>query len=246
LVFVTEFVLALTGFFAGLIDSIAGGGGLITFPVLSHYLELGPHTIGTNKVIGTIAASVAFLVYRRSHALSLKRGAGFLATIMLGAYLGSVASLLVPREFFRWLLVAMSPLILLLVWSRQLWLRSASGPAAAFSVATLVTGLANGFYEGFFGPGGGTFMLLSLLWVARLPFFEALLLSKLANMVSSGVSGASYAVGGYVHWSIGFNMAAGSVCGALVGSYFASKHAERIAKPILTVVVFLLVASMLR
>lgn len=239
-------ILAITGFFAGLIDSIAGGGGLITFPVLSHYLEIGPHTIGTNKVVGTIAAFVAFLVYRRLHPLSIQRGIGFLATIMLGAYLGSSASPYVPREIFKWLLVCMSPLILLLVWSKQLWLRAASGPAHAYGLATLLTGVANGFYEGFFGPGGGTFMLLSLLWVARLPFFEALLLSKLANVVSSGVSGTNYALGGYVHWTVGLTMAAGSVCGALLGSHFASKHAERIAKPILTVVVFLLVASMLR
>ena len=72
-----ELLLLFAGLVAGSIDSIAGGGGLITLPVLTSILEPGPHAIGTNKIVGTLGALIAFIVYLRRHPLNLKRGLSF-------------------------------------------------------------------------------------------------------------------------------------------------------------------------
>jgi hypothetical protein len=109
-----------------------------------------------------------------------------------------------------------------------------------------VTGAVVGFYDGFFGPGGGTFMLLGLLWAAKLSLFEALLLSKLANTISAGVSLVSYSYQGFVHPREGIWMALGMILGGFMGARFASKQAEKVVRPVLTGVVILLLAIQLK
>lgn len=240
----------ITGFIAGCIDSIAGGGGLITLPVLSSVLEPGAHAIGTNKIVGTSGALIAFLVYLRKHPLNLKKGFAFLVAIGVGSFIGSLCSPLLPKIYFRYLLIGACPLVLWFLWNKQMFLHEAqehgkhlTGKALGVLIAT---GTAVGFYDGFFGPGGGTFMLLGLLWAAKLPLFEALLLSKLANTVSAGVSLVSYGVQGYVHPKQGLMMAAGMIAGGFLGARFASHRAEKIVRPVLAGVVILLLAVQLR
>ena len=110
----------------------------------------------------------------------------------------------------------------------------------------MIAGIAVGFYDGFFGPGGGTFMLLGLLWGVRLPLLEALLLSKLANTVSAGVSLVSYGIQGYVHPRYGIVMAIGMTVGGFMGAQLASKRAEKVVRPVLALVVVLLLVVQVR
>jgi uncharacterized membrane protein YfcA len=236
----TQLLLVFSGLVAGTIDSIAGGGGLITLPTLSSVLEPGAHAIGTNKIVGTMGALIAFLVYLRKQPLHLKKGIAFIAAIGVGSLIGSLCSPLVPKLYFRYFLIAACPLILWVLWNKQLFIQEVKHHAARslpvlFGVGTLV-----GFYDGFFGPGGGTFMLLGLLWAVRLPLFEALLLSKLANTVSAGVSLVSYGIQGYVHVVPGVVMAIGMTAGGFMGARLASKQAEKVVRPVLALVVVLL------
>ncbi len=245
-----EFLLTITGFVAGCIDSIAGGGGLITLPVLSSVLEPGAHAIGTNKIVGTSGALIAFLVYLRKHPLHLKKGFAFLLAIGLGSFLGSLCSPLIPKLYFRYILIGACPLVLWFLWNKKMFLHEAEVHGIHVSKRDLgilfFTGLVVGFYDGFFGPGGGTFMLLGLLWAAKLPLFEALLLSKLANTISAGVSLISYGVQGYVHPRQGLIMASGMIAGGFLGARFATHRAEKIVRPVLAGVVILLLMIQLR
>jgi len=246
----TEIILSIAGFIAGCIDSIAGGGGLITLPVLSSVLEPGAHAIGTNKIVGTSGALIAFLVYLKKHPLNLKKGMLFLSAIGIGSFLGSLCSPLVPKIYFRYLLVAICPVVLWFMMNKNIFIQEAKehgshmGKKAIF--ALFVTGSLVGFYDGFFGPGGGTFMLLGLLWAAKLSLFEALLLSKLANTVSAGVSLVSYSYQGYVHVEQGLWMAMGMIVGGFLGARFASQRAEKVVRPVLAGVVILLLLVQLK
>jgi uncharacterized membrane protein YfcA len=236
--------LPLFGIFAGFIDSIAGGGGLITLPVLSWAIEAGPHAIGSNKIVGTVGALTALLVYLRNHAFPWKKSLGFMLGIVLGSYAGSLLSPLLNKKLFNWVLLCVSPFILMLVWKRDALVREIqSHPRGRrsdvwkFHGKIFLSGLLCGIYDGGFGPGGGTFMLLALIYANRLPLFQALVLSKLANTLSAGTSLLSYAAQGYVHWREGSLVAGGMLIGAFMGSSLASKRAERIVRPMLLIVV---------
>ena len=242
----SDLFLVFAGFVAGVIDSIAGGGGLITLPSLSTLLEPGPHAIGTNKIVGTAGALMAFLVYLRKHPLHLKKGLSFIVAVGVGSVLGSLCSPLVPRLYFRYFLIAACPLILFVLWNKQGLMKEVRDQARVSFGALVSTGVAVGFYDGFFGPGGGTFMLIGLLAGARMSLFEALLLSKLANTLSAAVSLTSYGIQGFVHTRFGLIMAIGMTAGSFMGARLASKKAEQVVRPVLVFVVLLLMAVQIR
>jgi uncharacterized membrane protein YfcA len=241
-----DLFLVFTGMIAGVIDSIAGGGGLITLPAFASLLEPGPHAIGTNKIVGTAGALMAFLVYLRKQPLHLKKGLSFILAVGAGSLLGSLASPLVPKLYFRFLLIGACPLVLFVVWNKQVFLEGAKEQAGKGLRVLGIAGILVGFYDGFFGPGGGTFMLIALLWGVRLSLFEALLLSKLANALSAAVSLASYGFQGYVHVRPGVTMALGMLAGSFMGARLATRKAEGAVRPVLVLVVLLLMAVQIR
>ena len=244
--FNTEIFLVVAGLIAGTIDSIAGGGGLITLPVLSQILEPGAHAIGTNKIVGTLGALIAFLVYLQKQPLNLKKGLSFILAVGLGSLIGSILSPHVPKIYFRYFLIAACPLVLYVLLNKQLFIQEVKGHFPRSVRSLVAAGVAVGFYDGFFGPGGGTFMLLGLLWGVRLPLFEALLLSKLANTLSAGISLVSYGIQGYVHVKYGLIMGLGMTFGGFMGARFASNRAEKVVRPVLALVVVLLLLVQLK
>jgi uncharacterized membrane protein YfcA len=246
-------VLVSTGLLAGFIDSIAGGGGLINLPVLTLMLGPGAHAIGTNKISGMFAALVALLVYLRAGHLDIKRSIAFTAWVAIGAFCGSRISPFFPPWIFQWLLLITCPVILFIVWKKDLWinqeikLHGISSSLKWYHVPefrVFISGIICGLYDGAWGPGGGTFMFLSLLFFAKLPIISALAAAKLANTFSAASALTGYAISGYVHWHEGLVMAAGISAGAFIGARNATKHAARIIRPILAVVASLLLIRM--
>lgn len=249
-------LLALAGAAAGFIDSIAGGGGLITLPTLSLAVGPGADAIGTNKIVGTTGALVALLVYLRGGHMQWGKSFAFTACVGLGSALGSLMGRHIPPHVFPWLLAVSCPVILWIVWKKDLWIAKEidegkakmSGRARLLQLADpkiFFTGVAVGFYDGVWGPGGGTFMFLGLLFVARLPILTALAAAKFANTVSAAVALTSYAAGGYVHWIPGTCVAVGMALGAFFGARLASRSTANIIRPILAVVVMLLLIRLL-
>lgn len=240
-------ILFLAGGLAGFIDSIAGGGGLITVPTVALFLGMGPETIGTNKIAGTISALVALTVYSLQGHMNWKKGWKFTLCIVVGSYLGSTLNPYLPLSIFKALLLLTCPPLLWIIWKKDLWIEKEKGPLSVkrerFMIPLL--GLACGFYDGVWGPGGGTFMFLSLFFVAQLPLFTALAISKLANMLSAGVALLNFSIHGYVHWDVGLWLSTGVVLGSFLGSTLASKKAGRIIRPTLVIVVFLLCGKVL-
>ncbi|OFZ16119.1 MAG: hypothetical protein A2X86_13620 [Bdellovibrionales bacterium GWA2_49_15] len=239
-----EFLLIFAGLVAGFIDSIAGGGGLITLPVLSLYLMPGPHSIGTNKIVGTVGALTALIIYARKGHLQLGKGMSFVLLVGAGSFLGSSCAPYLPVDYFKILLIILCPLLLLVVWNKDKFIHEDLEHKITPWIF-ISTGILSGFYDGFFGPAGGTFMLLGLLYAVKLPLFVALAISKLANTLSAGVALATYASGGFVHWKVGLLMTAGMAVGAFFGAHLANKKANQIVKPVLTLIVCLLIVKLI-
>ena len=242
-------LLALAGLIAGIIDSVAGGGGLITLPSLMLVLGAGPLAVGSNKIPGLLAALSALLVYWRAGHLWVRTGAVFSFALFAGAWAGSLASPHLPHEAFKILLLVSVPLVLAVVFSRPLWMKRIQrheGHSDQLTPATaarlLVLGTAVGFYDGAWGPGGGTFMFLALLFGAKIPLLPAIATAKLANSSSAGASLLSYWRQGLVSPPEGLAVAAGSILGAALGARLAHGAAERIIRPALVIVSLLLLA----
>lgn len=234
--------LFFAGLLAGVMDAIAGGGGLITLPTLILHVGPGAHAIGSNKIPGFVAAFTALLVYARRGHLEWRAGMGFSLAISIGAFLGSQASPLFPPEAFRFLLSATVPLILGLVFFgkklRPQGTQAQHEPAVPWKV--WATGWCVGFYDGAWGPGGGTFMFLGLLWVVGMGLLPAMATAKLANSCSALFSGIGYWSVGRVRVDAGLWVAAGAVLGAWLGARLATREAERVARPALVIVAALL------
>ena len=247
--------LMLAGLLAGIVDSIAGGGGLITLPALGIFLETGPHAIGTNKIAGSTASLVALWIYARVRRPDWRSGLAFAGITAVGSVVGSRVAPLLPPSAFKILLTVSGPLVLTLVWKRDLWTRAIEKnqlPRESTPAETRrrilrlgIAGLLCGFYDGAWGPGGGTLMLLTCIFIARLPLFTALAASKLANFASAFFSLISYAQQGYVHLPAGLAVGAGIAVGAWIGARRASRDAARVIRPVLTFVVVLLMARVL-
>jgi len=239
------FLLAFFGLITGLIDSVVGGGGLISLPVLSLALMPGPHAIGTNKIVGTVGAFIALVVYTRKGHLKFKAGILFCLVCALGSFFGSSAAPLVSKTFFKILIICMCPVVLYIVFHPEKFFKDRDSSVKAHWSLFVLSALASGFYDGFFGPGGGTFMFLSLYFCTGLPLINAIAISKMANTLSAGTALVTYAHNGFVHWKEGSIMAIGMAIGSFLGANYASKNALKVVRPALAIVVVLLLIKLI-
>lgn len=227
------FVVAL---FAGTMDAIAGGGGLITVPAL---LNLGlpvPLVLGTNKFqssFGSVSASRHFV---QEKAVDLNDCRTGILMTLAGAALGSLAvqhiNSTLLADVVPWMLAAI--LIYTLVRpAAGIHEQPARMPRTAFFV---VFGLGLGFYDGFFGPGTGSFWAIALVLLLGQRFGEATATTKVMNATSNVTALALFAFGGQVNYGLGLAMAAGQVVGGRLGAGLVVTRGARFVRPIFIVV----------
>jgi uncharacterized membrane protein YfcA len=244
---ITEILLVALGLLAGFIDSIAGGGGLITVPVFSILLEAGATAIGTNKIVGMVSTGVALYVYRRGGHVKLTGNWTFAGFVGAGALAGAWCARYVPADAYKWLIAGVAPVVLWIVFRREMWVKQSiredhSQPRLLWLYGA---GLACGFYDGIAGPGGGTLMFLSLFVLARMPLITSMATAKIANLTSASVALATFAATGHVVWRTGAVMALGMAVGAACGATFAMRNATVFARFALLFVSTLLVIRLL-
>lgn len=238
-------------FIAGFIDAIAGGGGLITVPTISLIVGPGAIAIGTNKIVGFTAAATAFVVYARNGQFHLQRGIAFALAVFVGSFCGSQVGTYIPAHYFKWMMLAICPLILIMVLRKDSLL-SANSPRSLANANKIVeqdsknfwfvilAGICCGFYDGILGPGGGTIMLIALLIFAQMPLLLAIGISKFANLLSALSALGGYALHDQVNWELGIKLAVFSAAGAFIGSRLNTKRSAVLVRPILVFVVILL------
>ena len=237
--------VTLASFLAGFVNAIAGGGGLVSVPALfgvyprAHASEL----FGTNKVVmvsGTLQAAAS---YGRRVSLSWRTLLPAIAAAVLGAALGATAVTLVPNDFLRRLL----PLMLASVLA-QMFLEPDLGSVHAprhgpRAEPWLASGIAFllGLYDGFFGPGTGSFLIFLFVRVLGFDFLHAVASAKILNTATNVGAIGVFAATGNVVWHLVGPMIVANVAGSLLGTHLALRHGSRFIRPVFVTVVAVLI-----
>lgn len=225
-------LLAAVAFVAGTIDAMAGGGGLLTIPALMAAGIPPVAAIATNKLQSTIGTASAFLAFRRAGHVDLVRFAGPAAGAFAGSALGATAVQFVSPAFLAAfipvLLIAMGLYFLLAPSMGEADRHARLGPAG---LTLVVAGI--GFYDGFFGPGTGSFLTLTLVALGGLGLVRAIGNTKMLNLSTNVAGLLAMIVGGHVLWLLGLAMAAANVAGNQLGARLAIRFGGRGVRPLL-------------
>ena len=237
-------ILVAVAFLAATIDAMAGGGGLITIPALLAAGVPPVAALATNKLqssFGTCGAVVAFA--RRRH-IDLKK----FALPTLASFVGSAGGTLLVTRVDSSFLAALLPILLIamvlyFVFSPRM--SDEDKHSRLGSAALLVVTIIIGGYDGFFGPGTGSFFTTALVALFGFGLIRAVAHSKLLNFASNLASLTVFIAGGHVLWITGLAMAVGSIAGGQVGAHIAIRYGAGIARPLLIIMSFTLTAKLL-
>jgi uncharacterized membrane protein YfcA len=237
-------ILFLGGFSAGFVDSIAGGGGLISLPVLLS-VGLPPQlALGTNKLQGTFGTLSASYNYIRSGKVDLNESVAGIVFTFIGAAMGAwLIQILDPGLIKHIIPILLMAVFVYTVISKDLGFQR-SDPLMPKEWFYLVFGLALGFYDGFFGPGTGSFWTAALMVLLGYDMTRAAGATRIMNFTSNVVALVVFIMGHNVLYSAGICMAAGQIIGARIGSSLAIKKGARFIRPIFLMVVFLTITRL--
>lgn len=238
-------LLFLTGFASGLVDAIAGGGGVIALPVL---LSLGlpvSVALGTNKFQASFGSFTAAWHYVRRGLVDLRAcRQGILATLMgalLGAWVVRSIDAQVLGKLIPWLLAG---IVIYMIFRPRIG-DADRPPRLGTGTFALLFGLGLGFYDGFFGPGTGSFWTIAYVLVLGYNFSKATGYTKVMNCTSNLAALALFAAAGRVQVAAGLVMAAGQVTGARLGAGLVVKKGARFVRPVFLTMAILTIARLL-
>jgi hypothetical protein len=244
-------VLCLLVFVAGFVDSIAGGGGLISLPA---YLAVGlpPHAaLATNKFSSVLGTATAAWRYWRAGKVHVPTALLAAAGALVGSAAGARVVLWVPPAAVNTVVLVLVPAALLvLLLQERLTRRTAGGPPQAppahRGAKALLIGLLVGAWDGFFGPGTGTFLALAFHLLLRFDLLTASGNARLANLASNVGAVVVFLLDARVVFPLALYAAAAGIAGNQLGSLLALRRGERVIRPLLVVVLLLLLVEVLR
>jgi uncharacterized membrane protein YfcA len=237
--------LALGAFGAGLIDAVVGGGGLIQIPLLFSLFpkELPATIFGTNKFAAVFGTVFAARNYARRVEMPWRTTLPAAAAAFAFSYLGAVAVAWLPREFLR-------PLILVLLVGASVYtfvrkdFGSIHRPQHAGHrelVYAFIFGSTIGFYDGFFGPGTGSFLVFLFIRFFGFDFLHASAAAKVVNVATNLAALSFFVPHGFLLPAIAISMAVCNVLGSLVGTHLAFRHGNGFVRKLFLVVVSVLI-----
>lgn len=239
-------LVLLGGFGSGFMNSIVGGGGMISLPI---FLMLGlpaATALGSNKissVLGAIASSITFI--RGGH-VNLDLMKRYVPLSFIGSVIGVIVTQLLPSDFLRTLVIVLLFGVCLLTIFKKDWgsystYRPLTG-ALLFGGGVAAFGL--GLYDGFFGPGTGTFLIFCLLTIG-FSFVQAAANAQVLNCTSNIAASIAFIWFGQVSWGYALLMGVGQVIGSLVGTRLAIVKGASWVRPIFIVVSLTLIGRQL-
>lgn len=234
-----------TGLVAGFVDSIAGGGGLITLPVLLN-LGIDPKlALGTNKLQATFGSGSATAHFVRAGTVELREcKRGFVVTF-IGAALGTLLVQQLPRDFLAHAIPVLLVLVAVYVLVKPDLGAGETSPRLSRPWFDVSFGLLLGFYDGFFGPGTGTFWAMAFVLSLGFNLTKATGSTKVMNFASNLSSLLFFLPGRNVLLIPGLTMGLGQLLGARVGSHLVVAKGTRFIRPVFIAMVLAITAKLL-
>lgn len=239
-------MMGLGIFFASFIDSICGGGGVISLPV---YLLAGlptHHAIGTAKLSSCVGMAASVFRHVKSGFIDWKLAIPSIPFALVGAYFGTALQIALDEKFLKYLLLIVLPIVAVILF-RQKTFPDERGDIAVWKQRCIVwvASFVLGAYDGFYGPGSSTFMLLCFCHLAKLDLRTASGNMKLVTFAANIGGLITSAVAGKVLFPIGLITAAFSVAGHYIGSGLTIKNGSRIVRPVVFVVLAMLTVKVI-
>ncbi|WP_274424299.1 TSUP family transporter [Chelativorans sp. YIM 93263] len=241
----TALLLALAAFFAGFMDAIAGGGGLVTVPALL-LAGFGPvESIATNKLQSIFGTASSVIAYSAKGHVDLKAQIPWACLSFIAGVGGALMASFLPGEFLE----AILPVLLIGVAIFFAVRPRVDDIDRARRISPFLFGIAIvpviGFYDGAFGPGAGSFFMLAFVALAGFGILKATAHTKLLNFASNFGGFVAFAFLGVVYWKIGLLMGVAQFAGARLGAALAMKKGAAVIKPLLIVVCLALALRLL-
>ena len=235
-------------FLAGFVDAIAGGGGLISLPA---YLIAGVPAhmaLGTNKMSSMMGTAIATGRFAKNGYIQFKKVVWFIVAALIGSSIGSNLTLLVSDKILQYMMIVILPIVAFYVmWNKKMGDDSLAGtlPERKSFLIALASALIIGIYDGFYGPGTGTFLLLVLTGAARYTMKEAAGTTKAINLSSNVAAFVTFVIHGKIIYTLGLAAAICSILGNYIGSGLVMGNGQKIVRPLILVVLAILFVKIL-
>jgi uncharacterized membrane protein YfcA len=243
----TALFLLAASFFAGFIDSIAGGGGLIQLPALLIGLPKSEtaEVLGTNKLSAVFGTTTAAALYRKQIRPDPKILLAMGVPAFLGSAGGAVLASKIPTSSMRPMV-----LVLLIIVAIYTWFKPDLGkfenlrhlPKRRVQIAAFA-GVVIGFYDGIFGPGTGSFLMLILVASLGYAFITASAIAKVVNVATNVGAIMVFGINGAVLWQIGIILGVANISGAVLGARLAIKGGSTLVRKVFLLVTVALIVK---
>ena len=241
----TGLFLLSASFLAGFVDSIAGGGGIVQLPALLIGLPNSPaaEVLGTNKLSAVFGTTTAAALYRKQIKPDPKVLIGMAIPAFFGSAVGALLASRIPTSSMRPMI-----LVLLIAVAIYTWLKPDLGklenlrhvPKQRIQIGA-IAGAVIGFYDGIFGPGTGSFLMLILVATLGYAFITASAIAKVVNVATNVGALIVFGINGAVIWQIGIIMGFANITGAIIGSRLAIRGGSTLVRKVFLLVTVVLI-----
>jgi len=247
---INQLILYVLVFLAGFVDSIAGGGGLISLPA---YLFIGipsHNALATNKLSSTIGTVFSTFRYAKGKAIIYSVGIPSVIGSLIGSHIGARLALVISDTVLKVILSILIPIAAVFVFvanprrDRNLAIDQKVSKRKTVIISGLI-GLIIGTYDGFFGPGTGTFLIILYVSILSMNHVNASGTAKIVNLASNIGALLTFIAGGKVLYFVGLPAALFGIVGNWIGSGLALKKGVNVIKPVMIIVLVILFAKIL-
>lgn len=235
-------------FLAGLIDAIGGGGGLVSLPA---YMLAGlpAHTaVATNKLSSSCGTALATGRFIKNKLVSFKLAVPSVLAAICGSYIGAQLSMSISETILKNILIVVLPVIAFIVMNKRIF-KDNENDTITLNKATYVTALVSAFfigiYDGMYGPGTGTLLIIAFNIFAMMSIKTANAQAKVINLTTNVTSLAVFLINGQVLIPLGLAAAACNMVGGYIGAGLVLKDSSRIVKPTIVIVLVLLLIKII-